>query len=206
MDPVKVGIPPPLDAQRDAIHVAIAPVRAGAELRPGEHVGLMADGTASWGSKPQIGIVDPFLGEDAHVSRGEWFWLFLYPQTVTSLRHEWTHPAFSAPTAKYQDTDPVEVASAKAEIERIAKAMGSDGAPLDYPKAIEYYGPNRPMTYHRLMAAAEEFLVSGDLHVQMGSERWRDDFPHERFWKLYEVATGHTVATEKAENFFGCSC
>lgn len=77
---------------RDAVHIAIAPVVAIETLRPGEHVGLSTDGR---GTKlaTAIGIVDPFLKDS--VKSGERFWVFLYPRTITSLRHEWTHPAFA---------------------------------------------------------------------------------------------------------------
>jgi hypothetical protein len=79
------------DARRDAVHVAIAPVVAAETLSPGQHVGLTGDGRAGTSAAP-IGIVDPFLTED--VREGQRFWLCLYPNTVTSLRHVWTHPAF----------------------------------------------------------------------------------------------------------------
>jgi hypothetical protein len=82
--------------RRDAVHVAIAPVIASEDLVPGQHVGL--DGgrpTHAWArANTKIGIVDPFLAEP--VKRGQRFWLFLYPGTITSLRHVWTHPAFTA--------------------------------------------------------------------------------------------------------------
>jgi hypothetical protein len=81
------------EARRDAIHVAVAPVVAAHTLRPGDHVGLRPDGRAAEASNP-IGIVDPFLR--APVAEGQRFWLFLYPNTITSLRHVWTHPAFRA--------------------------------------------------------------------------------------------------------------
>lgn len=79
------------DSRRDAIHFAVAPVVADTDLRPGDHVGV-ADGRASRDGAA-VGIVDPFL--KGVVRKGQRFWLFLYPNTVTSLRHVWTHPAFT---------------------------------------------------------------------------------------------------------------
>jgi hypothetical protein len=75
---------------RDAVHVAIAPTTAPCELQPGQHVDRHGNPEAP--DVEPVGIVDPYLREP--VQKGQRFWLFLYPNTVTSLRHEWTHPAF----------------------------------------------------------------------------------------------------------------
>ena len=87
-----LGERPDDDARRDAVHVAVAPVVADQLLPPGAHVGLTDEGAASAAVRP-IGVVDPFLKEP--VRPGQRFWLCLYPNTVTSLRHVWTHPAFA---------------------------------------------------------------------------------------------------------------
>jgi hypothetical protein len=79
------------DARRDAIHIAVAPVVANETLNAGDHVGLTERGFGTL-SEPWVGIVDPFLA--APVERGQRFWLFLYPNTITGLRHVWSHPAF----------------------------------------------------------------------------------------------------------------
>lgn len=82
---------------KDAIHIAVAPMTAAHCLHPGERVGLVKTDYGDCGLCDRadcIGIVDPFLGET--VKAGERFWLFLDPGTVTSLRHVWTHPAFTA--------------------------------------------------------------------------------------------------------------
>ncbi len=86
-------IPQGEDALRDAIHLAVAPVLAAEYLRPGQRVVLVggrAQGVSD--GDPAVGVVDPFL--TVAVREGQRFWLFLYPGTVTSLRHVWTHPAF----------------------------------------------------------------------------------------------------------------
>src|SRR3954471_13324325 len=73
--------------KRDAIHLAVEPIRAAEKLYPGQDVGV--DGTKN----NPVGIVDPFL--KAAVMPGEWFWLLVYPRQINSLRHVWTHPAFT---------------------------------------------------------------------------------------------------------------
>ena len=81
---------------RDAVHVAVLPCRTNQELRPGQHVGIIMtdDGTsidyiAVESSKP-VGIIDPFLSHPVRPKHR--FYVMLYPNTITSLRHDWTHP------------------------------------------------------------------------------------------------------------------
>ena len=79
--------------QRDAIHIAVAPVVAAQKLKPGQEVGFLGYDTIHVGeSDNPIGVVDPFLKRD--VLPTQRFFVFLFPNTVTSMRHEWTHPAF----------------------------------------------------------------------------------------------------------------
>lgn len=77
-DSVNLGHPPAPDAARDAVHVAVVPATAVSELRPGQHLAN--------------GVVDPYRTDP--VPPGGRYWLFLYPGTVTRVRHAWTHPAF----------------------------------------------------------------------------------------------------------------
>jgi hypothetical protein len=82
------------DEKRDAVHIAVAPVLAARKLYPGQRVGILPNGQATIRSDgvEEIGIVDPFLS--GPVFEKQRFWLWLNPGTVTSVRHDWTHPAF----------------------------------------------------------------------------------------------------------------
>jgi hypothetical protein len=169
-------------AQRDAIHIAVAPVVASQILSPGAHVGFIPGSTEEVaGAAPTItliGIVDPFLKRDVLV--GERFYLCLYQQTVTGMRHHWTHPAFEAETASDA------VAISRAWIEAFA-------AELD-------------QTYNRLMAAADLWLVDRD-YTYDNSETYKhvDYAKWPVFWKHYEIVTGTKVENHEA-TFFTCSC
>lgn len=91
------------DRRRDAIHIAVAPVTAAEGLAPGRHVGFVQDGNVELvgASDRPVGIVDPFLADA--VEPGQRFWLFLYPGTITALRHVWTHPVFASAAAAVRE-------------------------------------------------------------------------------------------------------
>lgn len=80
------------DSERDAIHIAIISVTADCPLKPGTDVAVATrdDDFFAVVEGDKVGIVDPFLKKE--VKKGERFYLLLYPNTVTSLKHSWEHP------------------------------------------------------------------------------------------------------------------
>lgn len=104
-------------AKRDATHIAVVPLIAAVDMAPGEKFGLDKDpcrGESYYETSPQklfrvawpasykdkiteagtIGVIDPFLKE--HVQKGQTFWGMLLPNTITDLRHVWSHPGFTS--------------------------------------------------------------------------------------------------------------
>ncbi len=81
------------------MHIAMFPAESVCDSRllPGQKVGLAQYGAPGQVSdltegREYLGVVDPFLTEP--VARGDRFWVFLKPLTITGLRHSWSHPAF----------------------------------------------------------------------------------------------------------------
>jgi hypothetical protein len=174
-------------ACRDAIHIALAPVVAGHILQPGEHVGWMDNSRSTVGRVPTtFGIVDPFLR--APVMPGQRFYLCLYQQTITGLRHVWTHPEFADVPASAPAPKPGKEASEAWLRHFIANA--------DCPG------------YERVIAAAlEDDRDSGDhkwddyLHFD-GSDA-QGEIPPE-FWDHVEVVTGQKITNRPGR--FSCGC
>lgn len=164
---------------RDAIHVAVAPVVASERLKPGTHVGLLPNGTASATCKT-LGVVDPYLKQP--VQKGETFWLCLYPNTVTSLRHEWEHPDFGK-----------DLVAEKDRAEAVAWLT-------DYAEKLE-------LTLEELVQATEDFLRNGDsycLSTDTPDFVWSD---RKEFWVHYQIMTGKVLHPDKwEETFFRCAC
>lgn len=175
----EVGRLAPPGSERDAIHVAIAPIVAGASLRPGDRVGLNGNGEAVSTGSGHLGIVDPFL--DRKIAVGELFWLFMLPNSITSLRHDWKHPKFPKVVTGIDDTQ---------------KA-----------RSIEWltdWAQTENMTYAQLMEGLAGYTKNGELYC-IGY-----DLNYSRFdegaelWKHYGIVVGKQF--EHTEVPFQCAC
>ena len=163
--------------QRDAIHIALLPVQAKIDLRPGEHASK--DGNHIH----PIGIVDPYL--QTTIRPGEWFWLFIYPKTITSLRHVWTHPDLNdLPDAV------------------VFKSMSLDIQKTFSKDWIEKYANNIGIGYEQLLSDADDYVNFGHLSSHGGLYEGHTTDP--KFWDHYEVIRDTKV--DHRDNFFSCSC
>lgn len=166
------------EQQRDAIHVAVAPVVAAMRLLPGMNVGLDKDGRATNRTSNPMGVVDPFLM--TYLDEGEKFWLFLYPGSITSLRHDWTHPAFdkTAPAAKEQS-----------ESEKWMRGWAKTHMTGGY--------------YDQSEEAAYEYAIQAGHDLSVGGYENSRDYIDDEWWNHWENITGQKG--QRGE-YFSCAC
>ncbi|WP_024516791.1 hypothetical protein [Bradyrhizobium sp. Tv2a-2] len=168
--------------ERDAIHIAVAPVIAGSKLHAGQHVGI--DGgvaiSTALGIVP-IGIVDPFLREPVYPDQQ--FWLFLYPNTITSLKHLWTHPAFPASSS---------VPDPKAMSEAWLRDF-ADEVDADYEEMMRVAATHCDPTKYG------EYLNEGG--------KWEGQTTPKEFWDHFFNITGKRADSGYGvTGIFSCSC
>jgi uncharacterized protein (TIGR02996 family) len=163
-------------AQRDAVHVAIAPVVAAERLEPGAHVGLHPDGRAGKSAGEPIGIVDPYL--PLPVAAGQWFYLCLYPGSVTGMRHHWKHPSF-----RYRGAVP-DMDEQKAFLAEIALNPDDETPHRIYADWLEEHGELDEAEKHRQWTTrrhrAEQWLRNYALEI-----RPYDDADPEKCYQLF---------------------
>ena len=177
--------------KRDAIHLAVEPVQAAEDLRPGQNIGLNNLGHASAYAKPHLGIVDPFLKEEK-VFKGQMFWLIVYPRQITSLRHVWTHPAFENEKKEELDEDKIEETMQVLDTGKTSKQW------------LQHFADENRIDYDEMMVHARYYLEDGDYWIEGG--RFEGiNFPPE-FWVWYERVTKEKVPEDKRWSFFSCSC
>ena len=178
------------DARRDAVHVAVAPVTAAQILAPGEHIGW-ADETRRTVARvaDPFGIIDPYLR--VSVMPGQRCWVFLYPQTVTGMRHAWSHPAFS-------DVEPDVSAETVSDSEAWLRAFCCNSNCPSYENVMraissDGYDADGDYSYARVN---DDYLHFGGLDAH-------GEIPDE-FWFHAERVLGRTLARKPKR--FSCSC
>lgn len=209
--------------QRDATHVAVVPMTLPCAMSPGEHV-LIANGVPFVVPPGQgHGIIDPFLVHGAQA--GDTVWIWMYPGSITSLRHDFTHPALDnqstppptpplpkpAARPKKQTRRPKVPLAAPTRPEHISEADAKEameqvrrervGPSEDW---IKGYADDLGVSYDELMEGARGFVAGGG-YMCRGAE-FEGVYTADEFWDHYEVATGTTVAPDRKRSFFSCAC
>lgn len=164
---------------RDAIHIAMSPEVAGERLLPGQHVGIdNGEERVVVSCLNPVGIVDPLLKDI--VEKGQKFWLWVYPNTVTGMRHHWQHPDFE-------------------------EELREDYNKADAVSWVQDYCKSLGVEYDELMSHAKVYLGSHYHYWSEGSLFDGECLP-DVFWDKYEIITGTTVKDDDRGSFFSCSC
>lgn len=183
----------PAGSGRDAIHLAVEPVTSDETLYPGQHIGVV-DGKAST-LVEKIGIVDPFIS--GPIYPGESFWFVVYPRTITSLRHVWSHPSFPETSA-----EPVAVKPPKPSVDKVAAVEYLK----EYVNGYDYYDSNRdPIDLMRRCTEFAENALSqdGDEYFIVYGNDASGNIPFE-FWDHVYALTGRRP--KNPPQWFSCSC
>lgn len=147
--------------ERDAIHVAVLCAKAEEHLVQGTTV-KVENGLARHAKRAEaIGIVDPFLTKG--VEPGQYFWVHIFPGTVTGMRHHYELPAVDG--GKKPEPDAKSVAW------------------------LEAYADMTKTDYATLIEKVTEFVNNGCSWATMDNEHNYYEVPDE-FWTHFKVVTG----------------
>jgi hypothetical protein len=171
---IRLGTRPEEKDLRDAVHVpVVAMVCQYDELMPGTHVNAQGEP-----KQPVVGIVDPF--RELPVTKGDRYWLCLYPGTVTAMQHRWKHPAFEESEESEKD----------AAIKWLTK----------FASHVRY-------TYPEFMTLMNDFWESGDRDsfgmYGESMDEFRSHWP--QICLHYRTVTGRLIDPENYVSFH-CSC
>jgi hypothetical protein len=175
-------------AGRDAIHLAVEPSVAAHPLKPGDHVGFVEGGVGI--CENPVGIVDPFL--QGPVMKGQRFWLVVYPRTITSLRHVWTHPAF--------DQEAERASRSKSLSEAWLRDFCSVSDCPGYEYVMEVVTSNADSSGNDEYGWWKDSECIGFRGVDAHSS-----IPPE-FWDHVEIVTGKKIPWDRRAKYFTCSC
>lgn len=197
--------------RRDAIHMAIVPVVSHHyNITPGLHLGFAVEGNSELVTPhpydgKMLGVADPFLTNAP--KKGERFWLFLYPQTITSLRHEWTHPAFDAVAAgEREPTRAISLSGVPAaEAATLAPALPTlhEQRVGEAHMWMRDYANSLRESEADLLEAADRWVASNgdDYFIK---NKFEGSYLHNSFWANYDRIRGVVVAGYLRTSFLSC--
>lgn len=185
-DTLKLGnlVSPENYGKRDAVHIAVAGVEAKETLKPGDHVNLSSDGKAVKHGK-SIGIVDPFLKRT--VLKGDRFWLYLYPGSITSLEHKWSHPSFSNNVEEQKSNN----SNSETWMRKWAGEHMSE----------DYYGDSGKLSEDIAFSNA----IEAGHNLSVGPYESARDYIDNEWWSHWEIITGCKRPPED-NRYFSCGC
>lgn len=159
---------------RDAVHVAIAPVTAGMVLGPGNRVNIENGYAFQTNDTNYTGVVDPFLR--VVLQKGDRFYVLMVPETITSIRHEWTHPSFDG-----------DKSTSMAWLADFAKETY-----MSYDELLQ--------AAHAWLDKGVYHIIDG---YSTPDIVWNQN---DEFWEHFQVATGRIVALDDRNPFISCAC
>lgn len=175
---------------RDAVHVAVVPMTAQVALKPGDHV----DANGGFDGEP-VAVVDPFLMDGP--AKGQRFWGFLFPNTITSLRHEWVHPAFPVVGEQPQ------FSCTKEDSEEWLRSFCRDNDCPDFDVVIAA-ATDKPVSNRWPQYYEIAYRNDGE-YLHFNGSGAHAAIPPE-FWDHVENYTGVKIPREKRATGFSCSC
>lgn len=165
---------------RDAIHIAVVPVIAGELLHAGAKVKVIDKGTTALQTDYNpVGVVDPFL--TVNVRKGQRFWLFLNPGSITSLRHHWNHPKF------------------KEVVSETIPDNSYSSTQLKSMQWLERFAEEEVRrSYNEMMQAVNDYVKNGESVIWLGLT--------DEFCEHYAVVTGIELNEALDDSFYSCDC
>lgn len=168
--------------QRDAVHVAIAPVQATEDMAPSDKIDLIFDSTYQvMLSDEPIGLVDPYLALITDVvKKGQWFYMVLLPNTVTGMRHHWSHTSFPGEDKAYSE------------------------------KWLMAFATECGFTYNRLMDIIKEAIDNGSFTLDSNTAQYFND-QRQDLSTHYNAVTGSRLSfleieVEEDDEDYHCGC
>jgi len=179
---------------KDAIHIPVMPVFADEIIVPGAKLAKSENPKkqgfrvkTAFHPSDAIGICDPYLRTSTRID--DQFLMFLFPGTVTNLRHDWTHPNIKLPNAPKAESTKRSRDYSKKWLQDLAK-----WAEIDFMFLMQAMKESHEKED---MVDLRDHNHATDMFRMMGEEK------QETMWFHFENYTGIEVDTYA---YFRCSC